>query len=264
MADARAWLAIGGVGAIVYTFWYARRFNALATFGMFWFLLLLVPPAVLVMLDRGEPMAEHRLYVAACGLFLTGGTTAAWVVARVEGLGQRVTIATYAFFAVAILSLCGHTLVRNAIWGDPVMLWVEAVQGAPQHWRAWLLLGEALYHADRREEAVAAYKHALELRPQELGGYVKLARYQTELGHLEEATQTYERLQSLDPESSIASTGLGTVAMMSGRPEEAKRHFLRSLDLYPQDVVAREFLAQVEAIIAQNQTKPGTHESRAR
>ncbi len=40
---------------------------------MLWFLLLLVPSSVLVVLDQGEPMAEHRVYLASCGLFLAAG-----------------------------------------------------------------------------------------------------------------------------------------------------------------------------------------------
>jgi len=252
LLDARAWLALAATVLLVWGFWYARRFNPLASFGVLWFVLLLVPPAVLVMLDRGEPMAEHRLYVAACGLFCTAGATVGWMLQRMEGVGQPSPRVIAAFLIVALLSLCGHTLVRNAVWDDPVELWVEAVKGAPQHWRAWLLLGEAFYHADRGEEAVAAYKRALQLRPQELGGYVKLAQYQAELGHLDDASATLATLQKLDPESSVASTGLGTVAMMAGRPDEARRHFLKSLELFPSDITARRSLALIEESVGGN------------
>jgi protein O-mannosyl-transferase len=249
---ARAWLALGASALLGWIVWYARRVNPIASFGMLWFVLLLVPPAVLVMLDRGEPMAEHRLYVAACGLFCTAGATVGWMLKRMEQLGTASQTGIRVFLVVAVLSLCGHTLLRNAIWDDPVRLWVEAVEGAPQHWRAWLLLGEALYHANRLEEAVAAYQRALQLRPQELGGYVRLARYQAELGHLDDAAATYDRLQHLDPESSIASTGLGTVAMMAGRADDARRHFERSLELYPADITARQSLALIEESVRSN------------
>jgi hypothetical protein len=32
-----------------------------------------VPSAVLTILDQGEPMAEHRVYLASCGLFIAAG-----------------------------------------------------------------------------------------------------------------------------------------------------------------------------------------------
>jgi superkiller protein 3 len=109
-----------------------------------------------------------------------------------------------------------------------------------------LLLGEAFHHAGRGEEAVDAYQRALTLRPQDFGGYVKLGRYQTELGRLDDASATFERLQQLDPQSNIASNGLGTVAMLAGRAAEARRYFSKSLELYPGDIAARQSLALLE------------------
>lgn len=252
LLDLRAWLAIGVMAILVGGAWYMRRLNGMATFGAYWFLLLLVPPAVLVMFDRGEPMAEHRVYVAACGLFLTGGALVAWFLARVADSGARAQMLARAGLAVALVALCGHTLVRNHIWGDPVALWTEAVNGAPRHWRAWLLLGEAFHHAGRGEEAIGAYTNALTLRPAELGGYERLARYQAELGHLDDASSTFERLQRLDPESNVASNGLGNVAMMAGHTDEARTHFLKSLERYPADIPARQSLALLEETLGDN------------
>ena len=50
----------------------APRAAASASFGLFWFLLLLVPSLALVVFDRGEPMAEHRIYLASMGCFWVG------------------------------------------------------------------------------------------------------------------------------------------------------------------------------------------------
>ena len=51
--------------------WTRRKAAPLQSFGLLWFLLLLLPSSALVILDRGEPMAEHRVYLASCGVFLT-------------------------------------------------------------------------------------------------------------------------------------------------------------------------------------------------
>ena len=45
--------------------WRLRRVEWPAGFGIFWFLLLLVPSSALAVLDQGEPMAEHRVYLAS-------------------------------------------------------------------------------------------------------------------------------------------------------------------------------------------------------
>src|SRR5207249_79132 len=51
----RALLAIGSIAAVLALAWSVRRAAGAATLGLFWFLLLLVPSAALVVLDQGEP-----------------------------------------------------------------------------------------------------------------------------------------------------------------------------------------------------------------
>jgi Flp pilus assembly protein TadD len=60
----------------------------------------------------------------------------------------------------ALLSLSGRTLLRNAMWSTPVLLWSEAVARAPNHWMPRTVLGESLHDAGRHEEAVAAHRVA--------------------------------------------------------------------------------------------------------
>ena len=93
-----------------------RRAAGGVSFGVVWFLLLLVPSSALVMLDRGEPMAEHRVYLASCGLFLAAGLAAGrlweWVPAD-----RRILRGVLAISLVAIVvSLAGRTVLRNAVW----------------------------------------------------------------------------------------------------------------------------------------------------
>ena len=62
---AAAWIAIWvGLGLRL------RRRNGLLALGLFWFILLLIPSSMLVLLDLGEPMAEHRVLLQRPGCFL--------------------------------------------------------------------------------------------------------------------------------------------------------------------------------------------------
>ncbi len=76
LLDPRTWLAIVVVAGLLALSWNVRRSNWPASIGMLWFFLALVPSSVLAVLDQGEPMAEHRVYMASCGLFLAVG---AWI-----------------------------------------------------------------------------------------------------------------------------------------------------------------------------------------
>ncbi len=80
----RALAGIGVVGAFVAAIWWLRRSEWLVSFGLAWFALLLVPSAVLITLNQGEPMTEHRVYVASAGLFLAAGAVVARIVERLS------------------------------------------------------------------------------------------------------------------------------------------------------------------------------------
>ena len=246
----RAIFAMLAVGLMIVCIWRVRKSIGLVSFGLSWFLLLLVPSAVLVMLDLGEPMVEHRVYLASCGLFLAGGAA----VGRLSALLVRpgVRRLARALAVLGVLSLCGATLVRNAVWAHPVTLWMEAVEQAPDHWRARLMLGEALQDEGRCMEAIGQYRYAIALRPQEQFGYMKMALCLAQIGRLDEAAAAFEMLQRLDPQSAVASVGLGAVAMLAGRPERARRYFNETIQHDPRNVAARQSLALLEETIGSN------------
>ena len=246
----RAIFAMLAVGLMIVCIWRVRKSIGLVSFGLSWFLLLLVPSAVLVMLDLGEPMVEHRVYLASCGLFLAGGAA----VGRLSALLVRpgVRRLARALAVLGVLSLCGATLVRNAVWAHPVTLWMEAVEQAPDHWRARLMLGEALQDEGRCMEAIGQYRYAIALRPQEQFGYMKMALCLAQIGRLDEAAAAFETLQRLDPQSAVASVGLGAVAMLAGRPERARRYFNETIQHDPRNVAARQSLALLEETIGSN------------
>src|SRR5439155_3688113 len=118
----RAIFAMVAVGLMIVCIWRLRKSIGLVSFGLSWFLLLLVPSAVLVMLDLGEPMVEHRVYLASCGLFLAAGSATGrlWAVFVTPRARRRAVV----LFAAGLLALSGATLVRNAAWARPVTLWM--------------------------------------------------------------------------------------------------------------------------------------------
>jgi protein O-mannosyl-transferase len=241
--DARTWLAILFLLSLVGLAVRNRTRTASASFGLFWFLLVLVPSMALVVFDRGEPMAEHRIYVASMGLFLGAGAALGELSARLIDVHPRLRLLTRVAFAVALVSLAGRTIVRNAVWSSPIGLWAEAVELAPDQWFPHLLLGEALHAAGRREEAMMAYSRVIELRPEEPAAYQKLALGYAESGQYDEARRTFERLHQIDPHSPIPPNGLGAVALLQKQPDAARGHFNQALALDAGNVRARQALA---------------------
>lgn len=246
----RAIVAMTVVGSMVAIAWRWRTRRRLISLGLVWFLLLLVPSAVLVMLDRGEPMAEHRVYLASAGLFIGAGAfisrMANYVVRPVFKMAVRL-----AFFALLAV-FAGQTLMRNAFWGDPVRVWAEAVGHAPNHWLPYLPLGEALHNAGRHEEAIDAFKQVTARRPEELGAYGRLGTCLTEVGQMAEAEAAFTELRRRAPQSAVASNGLGAVALVTGRAEEARRRYEETLEMDPANVQARRGLVVLAETVDAN------------
>ncbi len=244
--DPRVLVAAVVIGVAVFAAWTLRRREPLAAFGICWFFLMLVPSSALVVLDRGEPMAEHRVYAAAAGFFLAAGAAAAHLAVRIRR-ARRVTRWTLvAASGVILVSLGGKTMLRNATWGDPVALWTEAVSGAPEHWLPNLALGEALQQAGRCGEAVPRFALSIAARPEEPAGYGKLGVCFLELGSYEEARGTFEELRRRDPAANEASNGLGAVALLTGKPGEARAYYQETLGRDPWNVAAHRALAALD------------------
>lgn len=237
VSAAAAVIDIAIVGGLVAVAWRVYRASPLVSFGITWFFVLLVPSTALVLLGRGEPMTEHRVYLASCGLFVTAGVALSAIVER-----SRVAAVGLAAIVVVFGAL---TMSRNAIWHNPIELYGEAVDRSPDNVRARLMFGQALQDAGQRREALDQYGAVVRLRPNEEAAYMKAGMCLAEMGRLNEATAAFQRLQQVNPRSAFASNGLGAVAMLSHRPDLARQYYADALKKDPQNISARESLAMI-------------------
>lgn len=223
--------------------WRIRRPYALVSFGMLWFVLLMVPSAMLVLLDLGEPMAEHRVYMSAAGLFLGTGAAIGWAWAFFDTRSLRARLLLRFLLAAWLTVLGGLTVLRNAVWSTPARLWLDAVEQAPDVWVPHLMLGEAFHDVGAFDQALDEYRMAIRLRPTEQVPYMKLGLCLAEMRRLDEADGTFQTLERIAPGSAVARNGRGAVAMMSGRYSDARAFYQSALAAHPRDVAARQSLA---------------------
>jgi protein O-mannosyl-transferase len=239
--------AIGGIATVVLfaaTIWKLRRQDVIS-FGLAWFVLLLIPSAVLVVLDRGEPMSEGRLYTASIGFFVAAGGCAAAVLERAKQISpvakRRARDIGYAFIVVLAL----RTMTRNVVWHSATSLWLEATEYAPHHWLPRVALGEALHEDGNHEEAIGMFRSAISLNPSDPLAYAKLGQCLLELGKMEDADMVFKSLRAIDPGSTAASTGLGLIALRARDSGVARGYFLQSLAKEPTSVPMRQVLASI-------------------
>jgi hypothetical protein len=246
--EPRAIAAVAGFVVFVALMWNLRRSHSVFAFGLLWFVLLMVPSSLLFVLGRGEALAEHRAYLPAAGLFLTGGSAfgIVWLRARWRKL---VAVASILFLA----QLSVQTLTRNAMWDDPVMLSREAVVRAPDHWIPRLLLAETLRQKGLCKDAVVEYQAAIALRPGEEFAYLKLAECFVQGRQLADAERALLQLTAMRPSSQDAALGLGMLAFLDGRPEDARAFFQRVLGRDPSQRRATEMVALLDGTLAQTE-----------
>ena len=245
-------LAVIWLAAWLGTAWKLSRLDGALTLGMLWFVLLLIPSSVLVLLNLGEPMAEHRVYLASAGFFLASGTVIGHVWAFFDMRTARSRLLVRFSLAAWLSVLGGLTVLRNEVWSDPMHLWLDASEKAPDIWVPHVMLGAALQERGAREEAIVAYRRAIRLRPTEHAPYMRLGLAQAELGQLADARATFQALLALDPASAVGHNGLGAVALLEHKADEARRHYEEALAHHPSDVAARQSLAMLYETVWQN------------
>lgn len=233
-------LLVGGLGAVA---WRLRRREPIVTFGLAWFGLLVLPSTVPVFVDLGEPMAEQRIYLASCGLFVAAGTAAAWLHATLSSSRARLVPAFYVAVGIVAAALVAATEVRLSAWATPVALWEDAERKAPGTWVPPLMLGDALDAVGRTPQAVAAYRRAVANGPDQPIARLKLGTMLMQTGDVEGATRAFNEVLALDPRSVTAMNALGAVAMIERRPAEARGYYEAALRAAPNDIPARQLLS---------------------
>jgi hypothetical protein len=184
LTSVRALVAAMNLALFLCAAWYLRRSRPLASFGMTWFLLFLLPSAALVVLvPRAQPLAEHRVYLASGGIFVALASAAGLAWERrphwrvpILVLGLAVTSA-----------LAWTTLARNEVWAHSMTLWADAVGRAPRTWIAQYGYAQALQEDGDCVSAVEHYRRAIQLRPGEPKAYYNLALCLAEMGELIQA-----------------------------------------------------------------------------
>jgi tetratricopeptide (TPR) repeat protein len=226
--------------------WWLRRVNRAVPFGLAWFALFLLPSSALFVLGRGEALAEHRVYLPSVGVFLAAGALLAAALRRARADAPALRWVILALVTVLMLQLGARTVIRNAIWSNPVGLWQESIDQAPDHWLPHMMLAETLRLRQGCAAAVPEYQASIRLRPQETFAFTKLGACLTDLRRYDEAAVVFNALVQAAPRSAEGPTGLAIVAMMQGHPEQSRAQLLDAIERDRSAIVARQLLATLE------------------
>ena len=203
-----AWLGVLFVLALIAVAIYCsqrqRRELRPIAFGIWWYILALLPTSVFPL---AEIENDHRMYFPFVGLVLSLVYAAALLIRRVKWLQKPVPIAAACGLILAVAAQ--ETWKRNIVWHNEESLWYDVTVKSPQNGRGLMNYG---------------------LTQMEKGDYVRALSY-------------FNRALQFSPDYYVLEINLGIANGALNNDDEAERHFARSLDLAPQDAQALYFYA---------------------
>lgn len=119
----------------------------------------------------------------------------------------------------------------------------EHIKKTPQAGGHYMLLGDLLAKQKKNEEALAAFKKAQELAPNNPQPYVVIARLMSSLGKTDQAIHELTELLKKHPDSLPGNMGLATLLETKGKFPEAKEKYKKVLLLQPNFSAAANNLA---------------------
>ena len=206
-----AWGALAGAGlaGAAWLAWRVRRREPAVALGALWFLAMLLPSSLIPL---PELAAEHRTYLASAGLFLALAALGAAGLRAAALPPARARAAAWAGALALVALLGGLGAARNRVWGDPVRLWSDALQKAPQVFAPHYQLAEALRERGECAAALPYYERAVALVPGYLDARNNLGVCLAQTGRLDDARRAFLAALARDPAYPRARNNLRTLA----------------------------------------------------
>ncbi len=257
-------LAVLAAGALLYVRSHRRGPRAspdlaLASFGIFWFLVTLIVESGIVPL--ADVIFEHRMYLPSVGLFTAVATLAFAVRERLAIAAPSVARLTVPLLSAAIFLLGFATYARNEVWGDEVRLWEDVARKSPMKVRAHMELGALHAKSGRLEEATREILTAIRLRPDYADAYNSLGVIRRRQGLFDEAMASYLTALRLRPDYAEVHRNVGLLLAAAGHVPEAVREIQEAVRLRPDYAEAHNSLGVLYA--QQGQMDAATREFEA-
>jgi tetratricopeptide (TPR) repeat protein len=114
---------------------------------------------------------------------------------------------------------------------EAIEAYKQAIQLAPEHVFVWNNLGNLCSKVGRTDEAMIAFRKALQGNPRDAIAWNGLANLHFRLGYSDDAIKAYRRAIQYTPSLAQPWCGLGDVYGSLGRAEEAAKCYRKAIDL---------------------------------
>jgi len=190
-----------------------------------WFILTLLP--ALVVMNRFEMdhlVQERYLYLPSLGFCLALALGVEWLAAR-QSLKLSPDRFATALVAAAVVLYSIAYIIHSRHWSDSLAVYRNAVAVAPASAPAHSSLASEYAFAGRARDAEALARHAIELDPQYIDGYLTLSYLTMQQGNLNKAIEILEQAKSSISPTSLNRSNLATLILNIGRLYAQKKDY---------------------------------------
>ncbi len=215
-------------------------------FGIWWFLIALVPYAAV---PRRAVEADWNMYLACIGLALAV-SRAAWIgFTRLYESEMRIPALIGApALALGVLVACGlGTHARNEIWESESSLWSDVMVKSPQNGRAFMNYGITRLAQQDSGLALQYFTQAEQISPHDAIIGINLARAYNTASRPKEAEANFREAIADAPAYSPAYSAFGRWLTAQERLAEGLDMATRAVKLDPYDVIGRRTMLEVLA-----------------
>jgi len=220
----RAWPMVAAsaaliLGITVLTLLQARR-RPWIFVGWFWFIGMLVPVIGIVQVGL-QAMADRYTYLPVVGLQIA----LVWTLREF-----RIPMALKTTAAAAALAGCmALTTLQIKFWSSPQTLYEHALAVTKDNYLAEDYLGTAFLNSNRFDDAEAAFRRAIALKPDFNDALFKLGNTLAGDGKTDAALAVYYQLQKINPRYALADYNIGLLLLSKNQAAEAVSSFESTL-----------------------------------
>lgn len=178
-------------------------------------------------------VADHFQYLAGAGIIALVAAMIDRVVCRLQAPSLAVRRTATALTFGLILGVL--TIHQSRLYADPVTLYEETLRRNPSAWLAHLNLGFLANQDPSQGNAVAMahYRAALAINPDEPQVHANLGTAEMEMGLYDDALKEHQTAVRLAPGYSEAYLNMGTDLLNLGRYQEAEAAYRSALAIKP-------------------------------
>jgi tetratricopeptide (TPR) repeat protein len=206
------------VGPTLAALWLGRKFPYVAT-GWFWFIGTLIPVIGLVQVGD-QAMADRYTYLPLIGIFII----LAWGTADVLTQWRLPMVAGGLAAGIVLIACAWRASDQLSYWQNSGRLFEHAVTVTKNNWIAWFNVGWYLESQRRTDEALAAYRRAVEIKPNYADGLNKLGCTLANRQQYALAIPYFDAALKAKPDFLEVHNNLAEAYRLLGKTNEANLH----------------------------------------